>query len=89
MKFRTKIMNLEKEISKYEKIVQELEKSGVLSTAVNQQQINESIMVMTLRKRVQDSNEEVRSKEEELDLIRRTIKYTNHKVLEVVIFFFF
>jgi len=89
VKFRTKIMNLEKEISKYEKIVQELEKSGVLSTAVNQQQINESIMVMTLRKRVQDSNEEVRSKEEELDLIRRTIKYTNHKVLEVVIFFFF
>jgi len=82
IKFRTKILNMEKQIIKYEKIVQELERSGILAS-INSQQINENILVMTLRKRIQDLNEELNEKQEELVLIRKTAKYTNHQLLEV------
>lgn len=87
IRFRTKILNLEKQIVKYEKIVQELERSGVLATAVNTQQINENILVMTLRKRIQDLNDELNAKQEELGLIKKTAKFTNHQLLEVFFFF--
>ena len=87
IRFRTKILNLEKQIVKYEKIVQELERSGVLATSVNTQQINENILVMTLRKRIQDLNDELNAKQEELGLIKKTAKFTNHQLLEVFFFY--
>ena len=83
LRFRTKIINMEKQLSKYEKIVQELDRSGTLATSVNQQQINENMLIMSLRKKVQDLNDELLNKQEEMALIKKTAKYTNHQLLEV------
>lgn len=83
IRFKTKILNLEKQISKYEKIVQELEQAGIFHNSINPTQINENMLVMSLRKRVIDLNEELKTKEEELALLKKTTKYTNHKILEV------
>ena len=74
---------MEKQLSKYEKIVQELDRSGTLATSVNQQQINENMLIMSLRKKVQDLNDELLNKQEEMALIKKTAKYTNHQLLEV------
>lgn len=84
VKYRTKNLNLEKQIIKYEKIVQELERSGVLATSINQQQINENMLIMNLKKKVQDLSEELNFKQEEINLLKKRAKFTNHQLLEVV-----
>lgn len=83
LRYRTKILNLERQIAKYEKIVQELEHSGTFQVPVNLEQINENMLVLSLRKRIVELNEEMAKKEEEISVIKKTSKFTQHQLLEV------
>ena len=82
LKLKTKISNLEKEASKFEKMIQENNASYFRDAQPSKP--NETHLSMTLKQNVKELRADLKKKEDELEEIKKVLKYTKIQELQVI-----
>lgn len=76
---KTKIFNLQKEVQKYERMLEENNMSHQLQKKPAADK--NSILMITLKNKVKDMSQELKQKNQEIEFFKKNIKYTRFQEL--------
>ncbi|KAL4465304.1 hypothetical protein ABPG74_002018 [Tetrahymena malaccensis] len=80
-KIKTVLVNKDRELKKYEKVIEELQASGNLKS-LNTKFSTESFLYINLKKQIKELNDEVKFKTEEINTMKKNSKYTKYLEIE-------